>query len=99
VGAHSLEPEEEPWPATPVEDRIESKVIASSVIALALSAVIAVLNGLVADSALLGVLPPFWQSVVITIVPPLLTFLVGFQTRSNRVPPAEEEEGEGYDAA
>lgn len=109
MGAHSLEPDEEPFPdpftgpPAPVEDRVERKVVVASAVALALSGVIAVLNGLVADSALLGVLPPFWQSVVITIVPPLVTFLAGYQTRSNRVeptpvdPPLEEEDD--YDAA
>lgn len=83
---------EEPEPApTPVEKRVETKVVAASVVALVVSGVVAVLNGLVADSTLLGALPPAWQGIIITVVPPLLTFLGGYQTRSNRVTPVEDE--------
>ena len=93
MGLHSLDPEEEPYPEPTTDpNRIEAKVLVSSGVALALSGVIAALNAILADSSLLSFLPPFWQTVVITLVPPLLTFLAGYQTTSNRVPPADEGE-------
>ena len=90
-GIADIYEEEEPA-EKPVEKRVERKVIVASVVTLVLSGVLAVLNGLVADSALLGALPPAWQGIIVTVVPPLLTFLTGYQTQSNRVP--VEDEGE-----
>lgn len=67
------------------EHVVESKVVASSVWAALAAGAIAVLNAAVADSALLGALPPWMQAVVLVAVPPLVTFLGGYAKRSNRV--------------
>lgn len=76
----------------PVADRVEKKVVASTAwataVTLVLTGVIAVLNAVQADPSLLGDLPVAWQSVIVMVVPTLLTlvttFGAGYQTRSNR---------------
>lgn len=76
----------------PVADRVEKKVVASTAwataVTLVLTGVIAVLNAVQADPSLLGDLPVGWQSVIVMVVPTLLTlvttFGAGYQTRSNR---------------
>lgn len=71
----------------PVEDIVEHKVLSASAVTLAVSVGIALLNGIAADSTLLGWLglPPVVQAVVLAGVPPLVTFLAGYATPSNRV--------------
>lgn len=60
---------------------IEAKVTAATTATFAVSVLIAVLNMTVADSSLLGPLPPWAQAVVIDTVPAILTFLAGWQAR------------------
>jgi hypothetical protein len=69
----------------PVEDVVERKVISSSLVTLAVSLLIALLNGVAADSTLLGALPPVVQAIILASVPPLVTFAAGYATPSNRV--------------
>lgn len=72
--------------AAPIPTVIESKVLASTGVAFAASVAVAVLNGMAANSQLLGGLPPAVQALILALVPPLLTFVAGYQTSSNRVP-------------
>lgn len=77
-----------PWPAAHAIGKaptvIESKVVASTGVALAASIGVAILNGVAANSQLLGGLPPAVQALVLALVPPLLTFVAGYQVPSNR---------------
>lgn len=74
----------EPAPDVPrgrvPSEPIETKVIASSLLALAAAATVAVLNAAVADSALLGALPAWAQFIIVTIVPPIATAVAGYWT-------------------
>jgi hypothetical protein len=63
---------------------IEVKVLASSAVALVASLVVAWLNGVQDNPDLLGGLDPTWQFIILTAVPPLLTFAGGWAKASNR---------------
>ncbi len=80
---HTYKGDAAPKPMAP--DLVEVKVVAATLVALLASIAVAVLNGVVADSTLLGGLPPIWQTLILLVVPPLLTFLGGYSTPSNRV--------------
>lgn len=60
---------------------VERKVAASTGAATLLALVITILNAVVADSALLGGLPPAVQSLITLFAPPLVVFLAGYQAR------------------
>lgn len=57
---------------------VETKVIAATVVTLALSVTAAMLNAVQANPDLLGDLPTWAQTVLILLVPPLLTFIAGY---------------------
>lgn len=61
---------------------IEVKVIAASVGALVVGVGLALSNGLIAKSELLGSLPPWLQFVAITALPPFAAWLGGFSKKS-----------------
>lgn len=63
---------------------IEAKVVASSLVTLAASLVVAWLNALQEQPELLGALHPVWQFIILTAVPPVLTFAGGYRKASNR---------------
>lgn len=69
----------------PVEDRIESKVVASSWTAAGLGVLVAILNMVQDQPSLLGVLPVWAQSLLLAVLPPVLVFLAGYAKTSNRV--------------
>lgn len=58
---------------------VETKVKAATGAALAVGVVVAFLNWTEANSQLLGSLPSWLQAAVTMVVPPLLTFLSGWQ--------------------
>lgn len=58
---------------------VETKVKAATGAALAIGVVIAFLNWTEANSQLLGALPSWLQAALAMAVPPLLTFLSGWQ--------------------
>ncbi|GHJ42258.1 holin [Streptomyces sp. TS71-3] len=60
---------------------VEKKVTAATAASLVVGVVVAVLNAVVADASLLGSLPEWLQSVIIALVPPILTFLGGWQAK------------------
>lgn len=60
----------------------EIKVSAASVGSLVASLGIALLNGVVADSSMLGSWPAWLQFVVLMCAPTLITFLLGYVTPS-----------------
>lgn len=64
---------------------IEAKVVTSSLVTLAASLVVAWLNALQEQPDLLAGLPPVWQFIILTAVPPVLTFAAGWAKTSNRV--------------
>ena len=64
---------------------VEAKVWAATLATTAASVAVAVLNAVQDNPALLGVFPVWAQSLILVIVPPLLTFLAGYAKRSNRV--------------
>lgn len=78
-------------PEKPVDDLIEAKVASSTLVTLAASIGIAVLNGVLGDSTLLGGLPPVVQALILVLIPPLVTFLAGYATPSNRVGQAPQQ--------
>lgn len=57
---------------------VEAKVTASTLVTFLASAAIAILNLAVADSTLLGNLPPVVQTILLALVPTALTFLGGY---------------------
>ncbi|MFE7106652.1 holin [Streptomyces sp. NPDC057575] len=63
--------------AAPVEAKVKASAAASFVTGL----VIAVLNSVTADSALLGPLPSWLQAPLIAVIPAALTWLAGYQAR------------------
>jgi hypothetical protein len=63
---------------------IEAKVVVSSLVTLVASLVVAWLNGVQENPDLLGGLPPELQFVLLTAIPPLLTFAGGYSKASNR---------------
>ncbi len=64
-----------------VNEPVERKVAVGTVVSLLVAGVIAVLNAVVADNTLLGVLPPVVQWLVLTGVPPALVFLGAYRTK------------------
>jgi hypothetical protein len=73
-------PDPEPtWSEPPPEDRIESKVIASSGATLLASLGYATTDGVLAP------LPQWAQFPILLILPPLATFFAGYRKTSNRV--------------
>lgn len=62
-----------------VTDGLSPKVIVSTVLALALGVVVAVLNAVQAQPGLIAFLPPWAQFLVLAAVPTLLVGLGGYQ--------------------
>ncbi len=60
---------------------IETKVIASTIGALLVSTVIAWLNTLEGDPHLLGPLPVWAQTLLLIVIPAVVTFLSGYQAK------------------
>ena len=69
---------------------VETKVQAATVAAVVVGVVVAVLNATAANSELLGNLPPWLQAAVTIVVPPLVTFLSGWQARHTARPAGPE---------
>lgn len=59
----------------PVEKKVKAATSAATFVGL----VIAVLNWAIGDSSLLGTLPGWAQALIVLVVPPLITFLSGYQ--------------------
>lgn len=57
---------------------IEKKVKASAMLTLLVGLVVTVLNETAGDNQLLGSLPPWAQSLITTLGPPLAAFLAGW---------------------
>lgn len=70
----------EPAPTTPVSP----KVTASTAVTLLASLALAILNGVAADSSILGGLPSQLQFILLLVIPPLATFAAGWATRDPR---------------
>lgn len=70
----------DPVPAVGALDRwkIELKVIASTAVTFVVSTVVAVLNAIQDDHALLGSLPSPVQFIVLAVIPTLATFASGY---------------------
>jgi hypothetical protein len=62
---------------------VEVKVTTSAVGSLAASLGLALLNATAADSSVLGGLPPALQFIILTVIPPLVTFLSGYAQPSS----------------
>jgi len=60
---------------------IEAKVIASTIATFVVSLVLAILNDVQSNHALLGSLPTWSQSVIIAVIPTAITFVSGYLTR------------------
>jgi hypothetical protein len=83
TGPQSGPPPQPPPPPAAVE----AKVIASTAASLVIAAVVAVLNAVQTDHTLLGGLPVLVQTVLLVLVPPLLTFAAGYQAPHTRRDP------------
>lgn len=71
----------------PANAPVEKKVRAATAAATIVGALVTVLNTVVADSALLGALPPIVQGVITLGGPPLAVFWAGWQARHTGRPP------------
>jgi hypothetical protein len=60
---------------------IEAKVAASTAASAAAGIGVAILNDIEADHSLLGGTPAWLQALLLVVVPPLVTFLAGYQAR------------------
>lgn len=60
---------------------VETKVKATTTVTFLASLLLAVLNAVSADSALLDPLPAWLQAVVVALVPTAVTFLAGWQAK------------------
>ncbi len=58
--------------------QLEHKTIWTTVVALLAGAAVAALNGLQADSSLLGGIPATYQTLILALVPSLVVFLSGY---------------------
>lgn len=67
---------------------VETKVKAATTAAFLVGFGVAFLNWAVGDSQLMGTLPPWAQVLVTMVVPPLVTFLSGWQARHTPRPDA-----------
>lgn len=65
--------------------RVESKVVAGSLVTLLAGVAVALLNAVQADSSVLAGLPPWAQFVVLAALPPVLAFAAGYARSSNRL--------------
>lgn len=63
---------------------VETKVSAAALVALLASIGVAVLNAVLADSTLLGGLPPVVQMLILAGVPPIVVFLGGYAAPHTR---------------
>jgi hypothetical protein len=60
---------------------IEAKVAAATATTAAAGITVAVLNDVEADHALLGGTPAWLQALLLVTIPPMATFISGYQTR------------------
>jgi hypothetical protein len=76
---------------TPPHPPIEAKVSAAAAGSLLAAAAVAVLNAVQDNGRLLGGLPTWVQTALLVLVPPLLTWLAGYQAphtaRPDLLPP------------
>lgn len=70
---------------------VESKVKAATLVTAVLAVVVAVLNVVVTDSALLGLLPAWLQAVLLAVVPPLLTAYAGWKAKHTPRPDLDQQ--------
>jgi hypothetical protein len=61
--------------------KVEAKVIASTATTAAASIGVAVLNDVETDHALLGTTPAWLQALLIVVIPPVATFLAGWNAK------------------
>lgn len=66
-------------------DGVSPKVIVATVVSTLVGAIVALLNGVQADPSLLGELPTFWQSAVLLVIPPAVTFLSAYRANPGNV--------------
>lgn len=60
---------------------VETKVKAATSAAFVVGLVVALLNWAVGDSSLMGSVPAWAQTLITLVVPPLVTFLSGWQAQ------------------
>lgn len=65
---------------------IEAKVVAATATTAAAGIGVAVLNDVEADHSLLGGTPSWLQALILVVVPPLATFLAGYQAKHTARP-------------
>lgn len=60
---------------------VEAKVIASTAASSAAGIGVAVLNDVESDHSLMGGTPAWLQALILVVVPPVVTFLAGYQAK------------------
>lgn len=65
-------------PAPPSTRRVETKVLIATLMTGLAGLGAAMLNAFSANSTLMGILPPWAQFLIATLVPPLVTFLTAY---------------------
>jgi len=58
---------------------VSPKAIAATVVGALVGVIITTLNAMQTNPDLLGTLPTFWQSAILLVIPPVLTFLAAYQ--------------------
>jgi hypothetical protein len=58
---------------------VSPKAIAATVVGALVGVIVTTLNAMQAQPDLLGTLPTFWQSAILLVIPPVLTFLAAYQ--------------------
>lgn len=86
--AHSATPSPADKPSTADAWKIELKVIASTAATFAVSLILAILNAVQDNHALLGSVPSALQFVILVAIPSAVTFLGGFLAKHTPRGPA-----------
>ena len=73
---------------------VEAKVKSATAAAALIGALVTMLNAVVADSRLLGALPPWLQAAATLVAPPLAVYWAGWQARhTERLPSGPSSSG------
>jgi uncharacterized RDD family membrane protein YckC len=64
---------------------VSPKAIAAGVVGALVGVIVTVLNAMQAQPDLLGSLPTFWQSAILLVIPPVVSFLAAYQASPGTV--------------
>lgn len=82
---YEYESAEVPAPAPDVSKVVEAKVVVATFVVLVASVAYGIVNVVAEHPDMLDGLPPFVRFAALAAIPPVLVFLAGYRTPSNRV--------------